>query len=138
MGSTMNSLPAGRSHIKRIINLALTLTLVLVSGLIAGFSLQKHYIATAFSTATIDGCPLFPADNVWNRDISTLSVDRNSANYIASIGASGHVHADFGAGLYAPVSQDWGRYNAIFEALEGEVRVYLDPLHRRAQHQIEA
>jgi hypothetical protein len=96
----MNSLPAGRSHINRIINLALTLTLVLVSGLIAGFSLQKHYIATAFSTATIDGCPLFPIDNVWNRDISALSVDRNSANYIASIGASGHVHADFGAGLY--------------------------------------
>jgi hypothetical protein len=94
----MNSLPAGRSHINRIINLALTL--VLVSSLIAGFSLQKHYIATAFSTATIDGCSLFPIDNVWNRDISTLSVDRNSANYIASIGTTGHVHADFGAGLY--------------------------------------
>ena len=68
----------------------------------------------AFSTATIGRCPLFPVDNVWNRDISTLSVDRNSANYNASIGATGHVHADFGAGLYASVLQDWGSYNAIF------------------------
>jgi hypothetical protein len=62
---------------------------------IAGFSLQKHYIATAFSTATIDGCPLFPIDNVWNRDISTLSVDRNSANYIASMGSSLHNRYQF-------------------------------------------
>ncbi len=97
---------------------------------IAGFSLQKHYIATAFSTATIDGCPLFPVDSVWNHDISTLSVDRTSANYIASMGATGHVRAGFGAGLHAPVSQDWASYNAIFEALEGEMRVYLDSLYR--------
>jgi hypothetical protein len=42
------------------------------------------------------GCPLFPADNALNRDISHAPVDPNSANYIAAIGASGHLHADFG------------------------------------------
>ncbi len=44
----------------------------------------------------IGSCQIFPADNAWNRDISSDPVDPNSANYIASIGASGHLHADFG------------------------------------------
>ncbi|MCL4396607.1 MAG: hypothetical protein M1482_17685 [Chloroflexi bacterium] len=46
---------------------------------------------------TLGGCAMFPADNPWNRDISSDPVDPNSANYIASIGASTHLHADFGA-----------------------------------------
>jgi hypothetical protein len=68
-------------------------------------SLQNPNIARALSAATVGGCPLFPADNIWNRDISSLPVHRNSANFIASIGLTSHVHADFGAGLYngAPI-----------------------------------
>lgn len=50
--------------------------------------------------ASIGGCPLFPANNIWNTDISRLPVDARSAQYIASIGLTGHVHPDFGAGLY--------------------------------------
>ncbi len=50
--------------------------------------------------ATIGGCPLFPADSIWNADISSLPVSPRSAAYIASIGLSGHLHPDFGAGLY--------------------------------------
>jgi hypothetical protein len=42
------------------------------------------------------GCPLFPASNSLNRDISHARVDLNSARYIASIGLSGHLHPDFG------------------------------------------
>jgi hypothetical protein len=42
------------------------------------------------------GCPLFPANNALNRDISRAAVDPNSAAYIDSIGASLHLHADFG------------------------------------------
>jgi hypothetical protein len=68
-------------------------------------SFQNLNIARALSAATVGGCPLFPADNIWNRDISSLPVHRNSANFIASIGITSHVHADFGAGLYngAPI-----------------------------------
>lgn len=51
-------------------------------------------------TATIGGCPMFPANNIWNYDISHLPVAANSGNYVASIGLSGHLHPDFGAGLY--------------------------------------
>lgn len=50
--------------------------------------------------ATIGGCQVFPANNIWNTDISHLPVNAHSASYIASIGLSGHLHPDFGAGLY--------------------------------------
>jgi hypothetical protein len=42
------------------------------------------------------GCPIFPASNPLNRDISRAPVNSLSASYIASIGASLHLHADFG------------------------------------------
>jgi hypothetical protein len=42
------------------------------------------------------GCPVFPASNSLNRDISHAPVDPNSAAYIASIGLGGHLHPDFG------------------------------------------
>jgi hypothetical protein len=68
-------------------------------------TLQYPDIARASSNATVGGCPLFSTDNIWNRDISSLPVHRNSANFISSIGLTSHVHADFGAGLYngAPI-----------------------------------
>jgi hypothetical protein len=43
------------------------------------------------------GCPILPANNALNRDISRAPIDPRSASYIASIGASLHLHADFGA-----------------------------------------
>jgi hypothetical protein len=95
----MNPLSTQRLHIYHIASFALILTLISSCFLIAG-SLQKHDIARAYSNAAVGGCPLFPADNIWNRDITTLPVHRNSANFIASIGPTGHIHADFGAGLY--------------------------------------
>ena len=42
------------------------------------------------------GCPILPASNPLNRDISHAPLDPNSARYIASIGLSGHLHPDFG------------------------------------------
>lgn len=49
----------------------------------------------------IGGCQVFPQDNIWNRPITDLPRDPRSDAYIASIGANGTVHADFGAGLWA-------------------------------------
>jgi len=45
-------------------------------------------------------CTIFPADNIWHADVSRLPVHRQSAAYVASIGAGRGVHADFGAGDY--------------------------------------
>ena len=52
----------------------------------------------------VAGCAVFPADNVWNTPVDTLPVDSNSAVYIATIGASAPVHADFGSGEWPPGS----------------------------------
>ena len=41
-------------------------------------------------------CPIFPANNPINQDISRAPVDPRSAQYVASIGADLHLHADFG------------------------------------------
>ncbi len=48
----------------------------------------------------IGGCPVFPADNVWNARIDNLPVHPNSAAYVASIGSSVGLHPDFGAGQW--------------------------------------
>ena len=47
---------------------------------------------------TLAGCPMFPADNEWNRDVSSAPVDPRSDAYLAFMGASWrNLHADFGA-----------------------------------------
>jgi hypothetical protein len=52
-------------------------------------------VAPVSSTSPL-GCSVFPADNPINQDISQAPVDPNSASYVASIGASSHLHPDFG------------------------------------------
>jgi hypothetical protein len=49
---------------------------------------------------TLAGCPVFPSNNWWNRDISTYSVRSDSAAIISEIQGSGgqFLHADFGGG----------------------------------------
>jgi hypothetical protein len=47
--------------------------------------------------ASVGGCPLFPSDNAWRRDISTDPVDPRSVSYIGSIGIETNVHPDFGS-----------------------------------------
>ncbi len=43
------------------------------------------------------GCPLFPADNVWNTDIAGLPVNAHSAAWMASMNsAATDLHPDFG------------------------------------------
>jgi hypothetical protein len=55
----------------------------------------------ATQNGPLGSCTVFPSDNPWNRDVSTLPVDPNSANYLAAIAALGgnqFLHADFGGG----------------------------------------
>ncbi|MFQ5858231.1 MAG: hypothetical protein ACE5LU_21725 [Anaerolineae bacterium] len=50
------------------------------------------------------GCPVFPADNIWNVPVDTLPLDPNSDTYVATIGASAYLHPDFGSGDWPPGS----------------------------------
>jgi hypothetical protein len=45
-------------------------------------------------------CPVFPADNPWNRRVDRLPVAAGSDAIVRSIGLDDHVHADFGSGLW--------------------------------------
>ncbi|MCZ2135483.1 MAG: hypothetical protein LC098_08660 [Burkholderiales bacterium] len=59
--------------------------------------------AAAASTAAppmIAGCPIFPANNIWNVPVDTLPVHANSANFVASIGNNAGLHMDFGSGTW--------------------------------------
>jgi hypothetical protein len=49
------------------------------------------------SAQTLGGCPVFPADNVWNTPIDALPVHPNSAAFVETIGASRGLHPDFSA-----------------------------------------
>jgi hypothetical protein len=56
--------------------------------------------ASVLAGTTVPGapnCPMFPADNVWNTDISKLPVSRHSAAWLRSMdAATTFLHPDFG------------------------------------------
>ncbi|HEV2953887.1 MAG TPA: hypothetical protein VG015_07335, partial [Candidatus Dormibacteraeota bacterium] len=67
-------------------------------------TLANCWVAQPVLAAAVPGsnCNLFPADNVWNTDISQLPVNTHSAAWLASSGAaSGRLlHPDFGGPPY--------------------------------------
>jgi hypothetical protein len=62
------------------------------------------FVPRAPGAPQIAGCPLFPADNIWNTPVDTLPVHPRSDAYVATMGAGEHVHADFGSGEWPPGS----------------------------------
>jgi hypothetical protein len=74
--------------------LAILVTCVAVAVAAAGAAGSARAIRT--SAPTEFGCPIFPAEDPLNEEIANAPVSPNSANYIASIGASAHLHPDFG------------------------------------------
>jgi hypothetical protein len=63
-------------------------------------AIQTPWAASPGSGTTVPGapnCPMFPASNIWNTDISTLPVNPHSAAWMRSMGsASTFLHPDFG------------------------------------------
>ena len=59
----------------------------------------------AYAAPTIQGCPVLPADNIWNARVDKLPVHPNSGAYLTSIGRTTGFHMDFGSGLWdgAPI-----------------------------------
>src|SRR6202162_6119054 len=52
-------------------------------------------------SASLNGFVPFPADNLWNKDISSAPVDANSAAIINFIGSGIAIHPDFGSGQFS-------------------------------------
>jgi len=67
---------------------------------IAGGACAGKQSAAAVAPPTLVGCPMLPADNIWNAPIDTLPVDPQSQTYINTIGANRTLKADFGSGLW--------------------------------------
>jgi hypothetical protein len=68
---------------------------------------MASFLARAGDLGTIDPpdrCSILPADNIWNTRIDSMPVAANSAAYINTIGSSTTLHADFGAGVWPPGS----------------------------------
>src|SRR5712692_11572744 len=72
-------------------------------------ALTALLLPAVFSTPVADAaavpgttCNVFPADNIWNTDISTLPVNSSSTTWINSTGGSSgrQLHPDFGAPPY--------------------------------------
>lgn len=57
-------------------------------------------LGAAAAAPRIAGCPVFPPDNPWNQRVDRLPVAKGSPAIVAAIGAGGHLHADFGSGLW--------------------------------------
>ncbi len=68
-----------------------------MKALFALAALPILFAAQAQEPPKIEDCPIFPADNAWNLDVSEYPVHENSDAYIASINADAeYLHADFG------------------------------------------
>ncbi len=58
------------------------------------------FSAMAFAQGTtFSGCPVFPANNMWNRSINTMPLDPHSADYINSITPTGGIRYDAVIGI---------------------------------------
>jgi hypothetical protein len=65
---------------------------VVVAGLSAGAATPR-----AAPLVNAPACPVFPAGNVWNQDISALPVASDSSTLLTTIGLSTGLHPDFGS-----------------------------------------
>ena len=95
--------------------------------------------AASGQAPTIGGCPVLPADSIWNTPVDALPVSANSATWVATIGSTKTAHPDFGSGLYdgapigipfvtVPASQT--KYPATFQyASESDPGPYAIPLN---------
>ncbi len=71
---------------------------------------------------SLAGCPMFPVDNEWNRDVSGDAVDAKSDDYINFILANGgqDVHPDFGS------NPEYGIPYVVVEESQAKVPVTFD------------
>jgi hypothetical protein len=76
---------------------AVSVAAILVLTATIGLGFAPSPFSSSVAARLRASCPVFPANNALNRDISHAPVDPNSSEYIASIGAGGYLHPDFGS-----------------------------------------
>src|SRR5947209_3998250 len=76
------------------------------------------------ASAAFAGCPMFPADNVWNARVDGLPVHTLSNAYVSSISSNKPLHPDFGAGTWAGF--DIGMADAAVPGSQPKVAITFD------------
>lgn len=93
-------------------------------GMIASFAIRFSLIwvfllsgPAPAATAGLEGCILFPPDNIWNTPVNRLSVSPDSSAFVQAIGATASLHPDFGSGSWngGPIGIP---YNVVAGTLE--------------------
>jgi len=69
-----------------------------ISLILMSFVFSINLCMKASANPTIEGCSIFPTNNIWNTPIDNLPLDPNSSTYINTIGADTGLHPDFGSG----------------------------------------
>ena len=95
----------------------LALTIALVLYVLSG-------VSTAQSGPTLEGCPIFPADNIWNTPVADLPLNPNSSAFINTIGPTLGLHPDFGSGTWngGPIGIPY----SVVEGSQPEVNITFD------------
>jgi hypothetical protein len=107
---------------------------VVVAGLSAGAATPQ-----AAPLLNAPACPVFPAGNVWNQDISALPVAADSSTLLQTIGLSTGLHPDFGSykGYGIPTNTVAGTRTKVrvrFDyASESDKGPYPIPLHPKIE-----
>lgn len=88
--------------------------------------------------ARIAGCPLFPANNPWRKNISSARVSKHSAAWVKSVGRHLFLHPDFGSNPsygfpYEVVPKSQKRVKITFTAYGDESDPGPYPLPRNAR-----
>ena len=76
----------------------ITIFAFFASGVVSSGFIREAAPSQHRARSQVAGCAIFPDDNIWNAPVESLPVDANSDAYIATIGANGTLHPDFGSG----------------------------------------
>ena len=66
----------------------------------AGAEQLQHQNGVSAISTIIGGCPIFPANNIWNTPIDNLPVHPRSDQWVNTIGRNTGFHMDFGSGTW--------------------------------------
>ncbi|MDX6227655.1 MAG: hypothetical protein QOI76_1045 [Frankiales bacterium] len=113
---------------RRSLRLASLLCAAAAVAAVTGSGAASAVAATATRVSTVPGttCPRFPADNVWNADISTLPVNKHSKAWLANMGGPGRrLHPDFGPS-YGAQPVPYGIPVTVVKAGHAKVKVRFD------------
>jgi hypothetical protein len=97
-------------------------------GFLIGVVIMMLHVFSAGSNAqtgpSLEGCPVFPVDNIWNTPVTDLPLASNSSAFINTIGSSRGLHPDFGAGTWngGPIGIPFN----VVDASEPDVNVSFD------------